>query len=94
MSHSPPLVRGQLRLKTEETAALIELAEKLAERDLVREMLAFAAERIMEAGVRYPSEDAASRNCSLASVRRCRSGHGRCRKKRLSLSSSSRIRPL
>ena len=33
---------------TEERLALIELVEKQAEGDLVREMLAFAAERIME----------------------------------------------
>jgi len=36
---------------TEEGMALIELAEKQADGDLVREMLAFAAERIMEAEV-------------------------------------------
>ena len=33
---------------TEERMALIELVEKRADGDLVREMLAFAAERIME----------------------------------------------
>lgn len=33
---------------TEERMALIELVEKQADGDLVREMLAFAAERIME----------------------------------------------
>lgn len=33
---------------TEERMALIELVEKKADGDLVREMLAFAAERIME----------------------------------------------
>jgi transposase-like protein len=36
---------------TEERMALIELVEKQADGDLVREMLAFAAERIMEAEV-------------------------------------------
>lgn len=36
---------------TEERMALIELVEKKADGDLVREMLAFAAERIMEAEV-------------------------------------------
>ena len=36
---------------TEERMALIELVEKQADGDLVREMLAFAAERIMEAKI-------------------------------------------
>ena len=36
---------------TEERMALIELVEKQADGDLVREMLAFAAERIMEAEI-------------------------------------------
>jgi hypothetical protein len=36
---------------TEERMALIELVEKQADGDLVREMLAFAAERIMKAEV-------------------------------------------
>ena len=36
---------------TEERMALIELVEKQADGDLVREMLAFAAERIMEVEV-------------------------------------------
>ena len=36
---------------TEERMALIELVEKQADGDLVREMLAFAPERIMEAEV-------------------------------------------
>jgi putative transposase len=36
---------------TEERMALIELVEKQADGDFVREMLAFAAERIMEAEV-------------------------------------------
>ena len=36
---------------TEERMALIELVEKQADGDLLREMLAFAAERIMEAEV-------------------------------------------
>jgi len=36
---------------TDERMALIELVEKQADGDLVREMLAFAAERIMEAEV-------------------------------------------
>lgn len=34
---------------TDERMALIELVEKVADADLVREMLAFAAERIMDA---------------------------------------------
>ncbi|PJN92871.1 IS256 family transposase, partial [Amaricoccus sp. HAR-UPW-R2A-40] len=34
---------------TDERMALIELVEKAADADLVREMLAFAAERIMDA---------------------------------------------
>jgi putative transposase len=38
-------------MMTEERMALIELVEKQADGDLVREMLAFAAERIMEAEV-------------------------------------------
>jgi hypothetical protein len=37
--------------RTEERLALIELVEKQADGDLVREMLAFAAERIMKAEV-------------------------------------------
>ena len=36
---------------TDDRMALIELVEKQADGDLVREMLAFAAERIMEAEV-------------------------------------------
>ncbi len=40
---------------TKETMALIELIEKGADSDLVREMLAFAAERMMEAARRPPS---------------------------------------
>ena len=36
---------------TDERMALIELVEKQADGDLVREMLAFAAERIMEVEV-------------------------------------------
>ena len=36
---------------TEDRMALIELVEKQADGDLVREMLAFAAERIMDAEV-------------------------------------------
>lgn len=36
---------------TDERMALIELVEKQADGDLVREILAFAAERIMEAEV-------------------------------------------
>ena len=36
---------------TDERMALLELVEKYADADLVREMLAFAAERIMEAEV-------------------------------------------
>src|SRR6056297_202926 len=36
---------------TDDRMALIELVEQQADGDLVREMLAFAAERIMEAGV-------------------------------------------
>lgn len=36
---------------TEERMALIELVEKQSAGDLVREMLAFAAERIMEAEI-------------------------------------------
>jgi putative transposase len=36
---------------TDERMALLELVEKAADADLVREMLAFAAERIMEAEV-------------------------------------------
>ena len=38
-------------MMTEERMALIELVEKQADGDLVREMLAFAAERIMDAEV-------------------------------------------
>lgn len=36
---------------TDERMALLELVEKSADTDLVREMLAFAAERIMDAEV-------------------------------------------
>jgi transposase-like protein len=50
---------------TKETMALIELIEKGADSDLVREMLAFAAERVMEVeartgaprGVRDPARE-------------------------------------
>ena len=41
----------QWRMMTEERMALIDLVERQADGDLVREMLAFAAERIMDGEV-------------------------------------------
>jgi hypothetical protein len=40
---------------TNDRMALLELVEKAADADLVREMLAFAAERIMDAEVETPT---------------------------------------
>mgnify|MGYP005861377679 CR=1 FL=1 len=48
---SRPWSERRWRMMTEERMALIERVEKQADGDLVREMLAFAAERIMEAEV-------------------------------------------
>jgi hypothetical protein len=51
MSCCPPLVRGQWRMMTDDRMALLEPVEQRADGELLREMLAFAAERIMEAEV-------------------------------------------
>jgi len=52
---------------TDDRMALIELVEKQADGDLVREMLAFAAERIMEAEIEArtpPTRDPAFTGCA------------------------------
>lgn len=55
---------------TEERMALIELVEKQADGDLVREMLAFAAERIMEAEVETRTGAAKGARSPLREVQR------------------------
>jgi len=55
---------------TEERMALIELVEKQADGDLVREMLAFAAERIMEAEVEARTGVAKGARSPLREVQR------------------------
>ena len=55
---------------TEERMALIELVEKQADGDLVREMLAFAAERIMEAEVEVRTGAAKGARSSMREAQR------------------------
>ena len=55
---------------TEERMALIELVEKQADGDLVREMLAFAAERIMDAEVETRTGAAKGTRSPLREVQR------------------------
>ena len=55
---------------TDERMALIELIEKRADSDLVREMLAFAADRIMEVEVELRSGAAKGARSPLREVRR------------------------
>ena len=55
---------------TDERMALIELVEKQADSDLVREMLAFAAERIMEAEVEARTGAAKGARSPLREVQR------------------------
>ncbi len=55
---------------TEDRMALIELVEKQADGDLVREMLAFAAERIMEAEVEGRTGAAKGARTAMPEVQR------------------------
>lgn len=55
---------------TEERMTLIELVEKQADGDLVREMLAFAAERIMDAEVETPTGAAKGARTPMRDVQR------------------------
>jgi transposase-like protein len=55
---------------TDERMALIELIEKQADSDLVREMLAFAADRIMEVEVELRTGAAKGARSPLRSVQR------------------------
>ena len=55
---------------TDDRLALIELVEKQADGDLVREMLAFAAERIMEADVEERTGAAKGARSPLREIQR------------------------
>ena len=57
---------------TDERMALLELVEQRADGDLVREMLAFAAERIMEAEVETQTGTAKGARSPLREVQRNR----------------------
>jgi hypothetical protein len=64
------------RTMTEERMALIELVEKQADGDLVREMLAFAAGRIMEAEVELQTGAAKGARTPMREVQRRRPQSG------------------
>ena len=55
---------------TDDRMALIELVDKQADGDLIREMLAFAAERIMEVEVKVRTGAAKGARCPLREVQR------------------------
>ena len=60
----------QWRMMTDDRMALIERVEKQADGDLVRDMLAFAAERIMEAEVEARTGAAKGARSPLREVQR------------------------